>query len=185
MGRKKKAGRPATPEQIKIIEGALGQPIDEFMKTFSDERKRKMFAENLMKKVRQTEWLTTLSSGNGTYQPIYSEQLFQQVNVNPVAASSAQIEKWLLSPQYFDQNLRHLSQYLSYSVGQYNRSIFYMNTVKSYKYKLLPSDSDVENDIDTKEYLHAYDISLRTLQKMNIRYQIPKVDLQTMMDGVR
>jgi hypothetical protein len=176
--------KPATPEQIKTIEMALGEPIEEFIRTFTDERKRKIFADTLAKKIRQTQWLTTLSSSNGQYQPIYSEQLFQQVNINPAAASSSQIEQWLLSPQYFDQNLRHLSQYLSYAVGQYNRSIYYMNTVKSYKYKLLPSDSDIESNINTDEYLHSYDICLRTLQKMNIRYQIPKVDLITMIDGI-
>lgn len=176
--------KPATPEQIQNIENMLGEPLEQFVQTFTDEHKRKMFSENLAKQLKRTEWLTTLSSGNGQYQPVYSEQLLQQVNVNPSAASSAEIERWLLAPQYFDQNLRHLSQYLSYSVGQYNRSVSYLNTIKTYKYKLLPSDSDIEGNIDQTEYLHAYDICLRTLQKMNIRYQIPKVDYQTMMDGV-
>lgn len=179
MGRKKKEiEKPATPEQIKIIETALGQPIDEFMQIFSNDAKRKMFADNLIRKTRQTEWLTSLASGNGTYQPIYSEQLLQQANINPVAASSTQIDQWLLSPQYYDQNLRHLSQYLSYAVGQYNRAVTYMNTIKSYKYKLLPSNYE-----DSDSYMNAYSTSLKTLQKLNIRYQIPKVDLQTMIDG--
>jgi hypothetical protein len=176
--------KPATPEQINNIENMLGEPLEQFVQTFTDKHKRKMFSENLARQLKRTEWLTTLSSGNGQYQPVYSEQLLQQINVNPSAASSSDIEKWLLAPQYFDQNLRHLSQYLSYAVGQYNRSVSYLNTIKTYKYKLLPSDSDIEGNIDKTEYLHAYDICLRTLQKMNIRYQIPKVDYQTMMDGV-
>jgi len=175
--------RPATPEQISKIESFMGESIDDFVKTFTDENKRKLFTENLAKRLKQTEWLTSLSSGQGRYQPIYSQQVFQQININPVSASSTQIEQWLLSPQYYDQNIRHLSQYLSYSVGQYNRSIWYLNTIKSFNYMLLPSDSNIENT-DDKEYMHSYDICLRTLQKMNIKYQIPKVDLQVMQDGI-
>lgn len=183
MGRKKKE-QPATPEQMNKINGMLGESLEDFVKTFTDERKRRIFSENLAKKLKQVEWLTTMSSSNGMYQPIYSEQLLQQINVNPQAASSSQIEKWLMSPQYFDQNLRHLSQYLSYAVGQYNRSIWYLNTIKAFNYVLLPSDSNIENEIDMKEYLHAYDICLRTLQKMNIKYQLPKADLDVMVNGV-
>lgn len=189
MTEKRKPGRPkkeqpATPEQLQNIQNILGEPLEEFVRTFTDESKRKLFSENLAKRLRQTEMLTAMSSSNGRYQPIYSEQLFQQVNINPVAASSTQIEKWLLAPQYFDKNLRHLSQYLSYSVGQYNRSIYYLNTIKSYQYTLLPSDSDIEENINMKDYLHAYDICLKTLQKMNIKYQIPKVDFDVMQNGV-
>jgi hypothetical protein len=183
LGRKKKE-KMATPEQMKHIEQLLGEPLEDFIQTFTNEHKRKIFTDSLAKKLKQSEWLTKSASANGMYQPIYSEQLLQQININPHAASSQQIEQWLLSPQYFDQNLRHLSQYLSYAVGQYSRTVSYMNTIKSFNYVLLPSDSDVEGNVDTKEYLHAYDICLRTLQKMNIKYQIPKVDLQTMEDGV-
>ena len=188
MTEKRKPGRPrkeklATPEQMQKIESALGQPLDEFIKTFTDDHKRRIFSDNLSKQLKRTQWLTSNSSSNGTYQPIYSEQLLQKVNVNPMAASSEQIEKWLLAPQYFDQNLRHLSQYLSYAVGQYNRSVWYLHSLKAFNYKLLPSDSDIEVNINEDDYLHAYDICLRTLQKMNIRYQIPKADLQVMTDG--
>ena len=182
MGRKKKE-KMATPEQMKNIENMLGEPLEDYIKQFTTEYGRRLFSESLARKLKQTEWLTTQASANGMYQPIYSEQLLQQVNINPRSATSNQIEQWLLSPQFFDQNLRHLSQYLSYAVGQYNRAVYYMNTIKSYNYVLLPSDSDVEGEIDNKEYLHAYDICLRTLQKMNIKYQIPKADLQTMIEG--
>ena len=182
MGRKKKE-KMATPEQMKNIENMLGEPLEDYIKQFTTEYGRRLFSESLARKLKQTEWLTTQASANGMYQPIYSEQLLQQININPRSATSNQIEQWLLSPQFFDQNLRHLSQYLSYAVGQYNRAVYYMNTIKSYNYVLLPSDSDVEGEIDNKEYLHAYDICLRTLQKMNIKYQIPKADLQTMIEG--
>ena len=175
MSRKNKE-KPATPKQMETIVTALGQPLDEFVHTFTDDRKRKIFSDNLAKRLKQTEWLTSMSSGNGSYQPIYSEQVFQQINVNPVAASSVQIEKWLLAPQYFDQNLRHLSQYLSYAVGQYHRSIWYLNTIKAFNYMLLPSQTDVD--------IVKYDACLNVLQKMNVKYQMAKVDLQVMIDGV-
>jgi len=185
MSKKKiKLKNPATPEQMGKIESMLGQSLDDFAKNFSDDKKRKIFASSLAKQLKTQEHLSTLSSGTGRYQPIFSEQAFQDININPTAATSSEIETWLLSPQFYDQNLRHLSQYLSYSVGQYQRSIYHLNTIKSFNYTLLPSDGCIEDDINTDEYLHAYNICLRTLQKMNIKYQMPKVDLQTMIDGV-
>lgn len=173
--------KPATKEQINIIETTIGEPIQDFLKTFTDEGKKRIFAENLAKQLKRTELLTMLSSSNGKYQPIYSEQIFQSLNINPVAASSLDIERWLLAPHYFDKELRHLGQYLSYAVGQYQRSIYHLNTIKSFKYKLLPCNSEID---DADEYMKSYQKCLDTLQKLNIRYQLSKADFQTMQDGL-
>ena len=91
-------------------------------------------------------------------------------------ASSADIESWLKSPQYFDKNLRHLSQYLSYSVGQYNRAIWYLNTIKAYNYTpKFPYCTLEEENSDI--YNQDWNTYLQVLQKMNIKYTIPKIDL--------
>lgn len=185
-----KRGRPrkATPEQMNIINDGIqqitGQTFDDFYKSFQDKTYCEKFASKLSVNLQQLANLTQQVSANGKYQPILSEQLFQQFNINPKAASSSDIANWLLAPQYHSKELRELSQYLSYAVGQYQRSIYYLNTIKEYNYKLLPCDSDIENKVDSDTFIHLYNLCLDRLQKMNIRYQIPKVDLSVMRDGV-
>jgi hypothetical protein len=190
---RKKRGRPrkseqsqepmATADQIQNIENMLGEPLEDFIKSTTDGYKLQVFANNLSRSVRQIEMLTTQSSSNGKYQPIYSEKLLQEININPQVASSTQIEQWLLSPQYFDQNLRHLSHYMSYAIGQYNRSLWYLNTIKSYNYVPKFPHTTLEEEKD-KQYEKDWDTYLRVLQKMNIKYNIPEIDAQVMYDGV-
>jgi hypothetical protein len=188
---KNKRGRPkntpqepmATPEQLKKIENMLGEPLEDFIKFTTDEYKLQVFANNLARSVKQIELLTTQSSSNGKYQPVYSEQILKDININPQVASSTQIEQWLLSPQYFDINLRHLSQYLSYSVGQYNRAIWYLNTIKSYNYVPKFPFSTIEDEA-SERYQKDWNTYLQTLQKMNLKYNIPKIDSQVIFDGV-
>lgn len=188
-----KRGRPpkekqATIQQLEKIDTLTkqltGENFNDFCNQFTDDNKRKMFSENIAKQFRQLDSISTLSSCNGQYQPIVSEELFQKMNINPRAISSDDIEQCLLAPQHNDRKLRHLSQYLTYAVGQYQRSIWYLNNIKSYNYKLIPCNSNIEEKIDNKTFLHSYDICLRTLEKMNIKYQIPKVDLQVMQEGI-
>lgn len=191
MAENKKRGRKpknvqepmATPEQMKKIENILGEPLEDYINSVTDKYKVQVFANNLARSVKQIEMLTTQSSSNGKYQPIYSEKLLQDININPQVASSEQIERWLLSPQYYDTELRHLSHYLSYSVGQYNRSIWYLNTIKSYNY--VPKFPHLTNeDYKDKQYDKDWNTYLSVLQKMNIKYNIPKIDSQIMFDGV-
>lgn len=196
MGRKKKSEttqsestqinnseKMATPEQMQKIESLLGEPLEDFIHKTTDKYKMQIFANNLARSVKQIELLTTQSSSNGKYQPLHSEKLLQDININPEVASSTQIEQWLLSPQYYDQNLRHLSHYLSYAVGQYNRALWYLNTIKGFKYTTKFPYAKKE-DIFSDDWKSDYDIYMKTLQKMNIPYNIPKIDLQTMYDGV-
>ena len=186
MEEKKKRGRPpklATQEQMKKIENMLGEPLEDYIGSVTDKYKMELFANNLARSVKQMEMLTTQSSSNGKYQPIYSEKLLQDININPQTASSEQIERWLLAPQYYDKDLRHLSHYLSYSVGQYNRSLWYLNTIKSYNYVPKFPYTTGEDSKD-KQYDKDWDTYLNVLQKMNIKYNIPKIDAQIMFDGV-
>ncbi len=179
---------PATPKQMKIINDGVqqitGQTFDEFYKSFQDKAYCQKFGSKLALNLQQISALTQQVSANGKYQPILSEQLFQQFNINPKAASSSDIANWLLAPQYHSRELKQLSQYLSYAVGQYQRSIYYLNTIKEYNYKLLPCNSDIENQVGNGTFIHLYNLCLDRLQKMNIKYQIPKVDLTVMRDGV-
>ena len=159
--------KPATAEQK--------ETINQFIKTFS---------ADLYKQLKNLDLLTQISSSNGTYNPLLSENYLNDINFNPAKATSEQIQHWLSQPQYYSQNIRHLSQYLEKAVGQYGRAVWMANTEKSFKYYLTPCDADNSELIDTKEYKNSYITALNTLRKMNIKYQFPKMDLQVMQDGV-
>lgn len=157
----------ATKEQMSTI--------DNFVKKYSTD---------LAKQLQKLDLMTKITSHNGTYDPILSEKYLNNINFNPRKANSHDIQKWLMSPQYFDENIRHLSQYLETAVGQYGRAIWFLNTEKSFNYLLKPADADNKDFLDTKEYRNSYTTALNTLRKMNIKYQFPKMDLQVMEDGV-
>jgi len=169
---------------IKQAENILGKSIPDFVSEMQDMTKRKQFSQTLAKQLQQVDQLAALSSSTGKYQPLYAENLLQDINISPKVASSEDIDNWLMHPTKFSENLRHVSQYLSYAVGQYHRTLWYFNSIKAYNYELIPSDSDIEDNINMNDYWHSYDIALRTCQKLNIKYQIPKVDLEVMYNGV-
>lgn len=194
MGNKEKKkkltqDKPATPEQMEYINNTLkglgmGDSIEEFASRFVSDSYRANFATTLSKQLQATQAIADGYAKDGTFQPQLSEQLYQQLNINPLVATSEQIDRWLQEPQYFDNELRGLSQYLNYSVGQYHRSLWYFNTIKSFNYVLNPTDIDNVDNVSNQDYLHAYEICLKTLRNMNIKYQFPKIDLQVMVDGV-
>ncbi|WP_418583401.1 hypothetical protein [Holdemanella porci] len=186
---KKEQQRAATPEQMSFINesirsAGLGDSLDDFASRFVSDSYRANFATTLSKQLQATQSIADGFAKDGTFQPQLSEQLYQQLNINPRIATSEQIDRWLEQPQYFSEELRGLSQYLNYAVGQYHRSIWYFNTIKSFNYTLNPTDIDNGDSVSEKDYLHAYEICLKTLRKMNIKYQFPKIDLQVLIDGV-
>ena len=157
----------ATREQLETIE--------DFVKVYS---------ADLTKQLRQLDLITQISSSKGQYNPLLSEQYINEMNFNPMKAKSCDINKWLMSPQYYSENIRHLSQYLENAVGQYGRAIWFLNTEKSFNYILTPTDVDNSDMLDSADYMNSYKTALQTLRKMNIKYQFPKMDLQVMEDGV-
>lgn len=167
--KKKKQNKPkmATPEQVETLQS--------FVKTYS---------ADLSKQLRQLDIITQISSHKGEYNPILSEQVLNDANFNPRNATSNQIAQWLMSPQYYDNNIRHLSQYLEHAVGQYGRAVWFLNTEKSFNYILTPADADNSSCINEDAYANSYNMALNTLRKMNVKYQFPKMDLQVMQDGV-
>ena len=151
------------------------ETINDFVKTYS---------ADLSKSLRQLDLITQISSSKGKYNPLLSEQYLNEMNYNPSKANSNEIAKWLMSPQYFDENIRHLSQYLESAVGQYGRAVWFLNNEKSFKYILTPANGDNKDIVNQQDYINSYYTVLNTLSKMNIKYQFPKMDLQVMQDGV-
>ncbi|MEG1726113.1 MAG: hypothetical protein RR313_12035, partial [Anaerovoracaceae bacterium] len=187
---KKKRGRPkkATAEQLEFIDFGiqklgLGESLQDFAEKMSDDGKRKMFAMTLAQQMQSAQSVADQMAHNGSIQPILSQNYFQKINTNPMVATSEDIELALQNPNKNGRFLRSISQYLSYTVGNYNRALYYFNTIKSYNYELIPFDTD-SSLIGSDEYMVAYRKVLGVLGKLNIKYQAPKIDLQCQYDGV-
>jgi len=181
--------RPATKEQLKEIDSnikrlGLGESLEDFTQKFSDEDYRKNFSTTLAKQMRDMQGIPDGFASSGMIQPKMSEDLYQKINVDPHVATSAQIDSMLEEPQKHSRELRGVSQYLNYSVGQYHRSLWYFNTIKSFNYTLNPTDIDNIDVVSGKDYQHAYETCLLTLRKLNVKYQYSKIDLQVLVDGV-
>jgi len=189
---KNKRGRPraATQEQIEIInrglhELGLGNTLEEFASNFSDENKRMVFARNLQSQIMTSQQAALLAGHNGTLQPILSQQMFQNINVNPIVADADRLERALMNPAQSAEYLQSISQYLAYTVGNYQRAVYYFSQIKSFDYELLPLASLKGLSKDEKRsYYSARNRCLDLLHKLNIKYQFPKIDLEVMFSGV-
>ena len=88
----------ATPEQMNVIENALGQPIEEWSKQFLDNNKMEYFAKSIYRQSIALEEVAQKASNQGTYQPIMANQYTTALNLNPLPASSQELENWLMRP---------------------------------------------------------------------------------------
>lgn len=185
----KKKNKPATAKQIAEIDKGIkeleiGENLEDFVKKISSEEYRENFAKSLTKSLRALSKISQIDTHNGSYQAILSQNIFQDINIDPKVASSSELEKWLMQPSRYDANLRSLSQYLNYAVGQYNSLLWIANTSKAFNYVLLPNEYDISDKVKTNEYKESYQRACDVLRKLNIKSQLSKVDLQVLFDGV-
>ncbi len=185
----KKKNKGATQRQMAEIDNGikeleLGENFQDFINKASSDVYRQNFAKSLTKSLRALSKISQLDTHNGSYQAILSQSMFQDININPRVATSDELEKWLMQPSKYDENLRNLSQYLNYAVGQYNSLLWVANTSKAFNYVLLPNEYDISDKVKTSEYKENYKKACETLRKLNIKSQLSKVDLQVLFDGV-
>lgn len=178
----------ATDEQMKEIDSlvsqvGLGQDWNDFARQMYSMHDRKDFAKSLTSTLSGLEQIALQAGHDGIYQPILSQDLLQDININPSEATSAKIEQMLLSPQKHYKQLSSINQYLAYAVGVYRRNIWYNNTIKSFKYDLKPINIPMDGTFDKDEYLKSYEKAMNVLRKLNVKYQFKKADLQVMYDG--
>lgn len=157
----------ATPEQL--------ETITQFTQKFS---------QSLQKDIMDAQMLSTISASNGAYQPYLAQQVLQDVNFNPLKATSSQIENWLLNPQLNDISLRGFSQYLENSIGQYQRAVHYFSDMLSFDYMVLPSDGNNKDLVNKKEYQNSYFNACKFVKKMNVKNKFNAMSLTIMQDGV-
>lgn len=182
--------KQATPEQLSFINNTiksldLGVDWNDFATNMLTESGRQKYSINLASQLRQVDKATSKLSHDGMYQPLLSRDLLKDIDSRPINATSTQIESWLNNPSAYSENLAGVNMYLSHSVGVYKRALWYMNTIKAFNYELTPSDPDITIalEMDSENYMKSYNSALTTLKKLNIKYQLPKIDLATMYDG--
>lgn len=185
----KRKNKMATKEQLKEIDEGIqklgiGESFEEFVRKYSDATAREQFAKSLAKNLKALSRISQLDTHNGTYQPMLSQNIFQSININPRVASSEQLETWLMNPSQYDEQIRGLSQYLNYAVGQYNSLLSIANTSKAFNYVLLPNEYNIKDQLKKEDYLERYKTACETLRKLNLKSQLPKIDLQVIFDGV-
>ena len=146
----------------------------------------KEFATSLKRDIAQAQVLAQLAASDGRYEPILSEQLTQEINFNPAAATNKDITEWLLQPQKYDENLRALSQYLEYAVGQYNKAVHYYADILSFNCSLLPKDVNTEFYIkeDSERYKQSYYKACDLSARIKPHDKFHAMALATMQDGV-
>lgn len=163
---------PVNPDEQRV-------KVDEFVQDF---------ATSLKRDVLQAQVLATLAAHTGQYQPILSEQLTQEININPSTATSEEISMWLMNPTQYSRSLRSLSQYLENAVGQYNRAVHYFADMLSFNCGLFPKDVNVDvyvSDEETKrKFKNSYFKACDILAKMKPRDRFHAMALATMQDGV-
>lgn len=146
----------------------------------------KDFAISLKRDISQAQLLAKLASNDGTYQPLLSQQLLQEINFNPASASSDDISDWLLRPQVNDKKLRALSQYLENAVGQYNKAVHYYSDILSFNCELLPKDVNIDlyEEEDEKKYKDSYLKACDIVSRIRPKDRFPAISLSVMEDGV-
>lgn len=175
------------------------RPYKEYKKIASESKKEnslsdtantedfvKEFATSLKRDIAQAQVLARLSASDGRYEPVLAEQLTQEINFNPAAATSEDITRWLLQPQRYDDNLRALSQYLENAVGQYNRAVHYYADVLAFNTSLYPKDVNTAQYLeeDAGRYKQSYYKACDLIARIKPHDKFHAMALATMQDGV-
>ena len=184
----KQEKKMATDEQLAEIDAliqqsGLGESWTDFAKEMRSYHGVQKYAKSLSSTLSGIEQIALRAGQDGIYQPILSQDLLQEVNINPKNTTATRIEEMLVAPHRHYEELNSINQYLAYAVGAYRRNIWYNNTIKSFKYDLKPINIPY-GDFNKEEYLKSYERALDVLRKLNVKYQIKKADLQVMYDGI-
>ena len=176
---KKPRGRPpkkATPEQL--------ETLSKFCSYIRSDYGSGMVAKRITTGMKDLERIAEELSANGMYDPIFSQTLEQAIGFTSGPATNEELQEWLKHPEIYSDNLRFLSQYLENAALQYGRAASLLSDIKSYHYDLRCATPNLGEKVNTEEFKNSYSKALRTLRKLNIPYQIRKLDAKVAKDGV-
>jgi len=118
-------------------------------------------------------------NNNQGYYPHYSNSLMKDINISPYKPTSQEIEKWLLQPHRYEQQLSNLSQYFEGVTMQYERTIYHFATILTFNYYIYPISSTPKKKEEITAYKNSYKKALDWLRKFR-----PKEQFQNAMFGI-
>ena len=179
MAEATRRGRPpknATKEQMETISTYVN-----YIKSDAGANK---VSQRIMTGMNDLKSLTRLLSDNGMYTPVLSEQFLQEMGFSSASSTTEELTSWLQHPDMYDINLRKLSHYLENSVAQYGRAVSLLSDIKTYNYDLRCATPNLSQKVGTDAFVRSRNKALDTLRKLNIPYQIRRIDRKTCEDGV-
>lgn len=181
MTEDKKCGRPKKEEKM-ATEDQL-ETLKQFCSFMRSDRGSSIVANRITTSMRDLEKVADMLAGNGMYDPIFSQSLSQAIGFMSGPASEEDLKEWLRQPEQHSDNLRFLSQYLENAALQYGRAASLLSDIKSYHYDLRCATSNLK-DADQNRLLASRAKAFKTLRRLNIPYQIRKLDSKVAKDGV-
>lgn len=122
---------------------------------------------------------------NGWYNPIYANNLMKRFNTTSDKPTINDIVRWLGNPRYFEQQLRGMSDWLTYASQYYNRTINYVANILNFDYELIPINPP-HIDASSKEidlYQKQKVINNEWLRKFRVKEQCTNVVLDVAKSG--
>ena len=177
MARKKQKSLSVATNSNNIINNNVNNDIsntdmspDKFLETYSNT------LYSLLRKI----------NNNQGYYPHYSNSLMKDINISPYKPTSQEIEKWLLQPHRYEQQLSNLSQYLEGVVMQYERVVYHFASNLDFYYYIYPI-TPVPNPKNDKKAFTVYKKSkkkaLDFLTKLRIQEQFFNITLGVIREG--
>ena len=117
-------------------------------------------------------------NNNPSYFPHYGNSLMKDINISPYKPTASEIEKWLLQPHRFEQQLAQLSQHLEGVIMQYTRTVYYFATLLTFNYYIYPINTPTKKD-EVTAFKNSYKKALDWLRKFR-----PKEQFQNAMLGI-
>ena len=140
------------------------------------------YLENFAQRFYQTLGRIT-KQAQAYYNPIYANDLMQDINSTPHRPTQANLRKWLENPKEYEKELRDVSQFLSYNIMQYKRAIGHFASLLSLNYELIPLDRYPKTPRTEKEYINAKKKANEWLRKFRPKEQFENVLYRIMTDG--
>jgi len=127
------------------------------------------------------------SSGSNSnfYNPLYANNAMKRMNTLPTRPTEANIISWLNNPRYFEKQLMACSDFLYWSVMQYQRSVAHFASLLNFAYELIPLNPPPLNSnqkiVDL--YIKQRAKNNEWLRKFRIKEQCPNVMSDVMRSG--
>lgn len=144
--------------------------------------------EDLTHIQKYEQWVEGFSSTynrlkNYAYTPQYGNIAIKDVNVHPSKPTKEALQKMLLSPQNYENEMRSFSEYLYYAVTQYERTVQHNGNILDFDYVLVNYDDEPEGAEKAKRYKYNKKKAEMWLKKFKVKDQLANITTQIVLKG--